>query len=1286
MRIKSKIKWTWCAAVSTCLIGIATTAYLYTVGERASATRNKQMASPSKDKGTIGLPAAATKTWLEEVQQGIEASEYEIRWQERVGAYQSPNRAQNLRFTYFTNGFSAQPRIEEEAAQWKIGLALQSVRKGDTVWPFRGAALRAQRNTAVSGDEKCRIEYINDREGMRQNFIVEKPLSANGKLELTLSAELVGVKMGVTDAGDAVSFVRSEAGGGEVMRYSDLKVYDATQKLLAAHMVQQSAHGLVLVVDDSTAKYPILIDPLSTSSDWSAVGGQLGANFGWSVANGGDVDGDGYTEVIIGAPWYDGGLTDEGRVFLYCGTSGGLRLTADWYAEIDQAYAYFGWSVANAGDVQNNGYSDVLVGAPGMDSTYTDRGAVFMWHGGVGGLGANGSPSNLDWAYYGPAPYSALGHSVSTAGDLNGDSYSDIVMGAPYNTSVAVAGHAYVFHGSASGMGSIPNADLTDSQNSSMFGFAVAWAGDVNNDGYSDVLMSAPYYDWGTDDRGLVQFYLGGPSGIGTGPTSIIGDLEDGVLGYSISSAGDINGDGTSDIIIGAPLYFEGTGQMDEGKVFVYHGLTNSPYLTLGWTAQIDQAGAQFGSSVTMAGDVNGDGFGDIAVGAPYYSNGQTGEGKVFVWFGGASGLGANGTASNPDWSVERNAAGEHFGHSVACAGDINGDGYSDLLVGAPDHTTTYSEEGKAYLYLGGSYSVATNAAWTFEGNQASATNGFSIAAGDVNGDGFSDVIVGSPWFDNGQANEGKAFVFHGSANGLALSHSWQGEVNQAGARFGISVTSGDFNGDGTNDIAIGADLHDEGQVNEGRVFAWMGGKIGGGLGEDGNASNYDWNRQGNQAGSQFGRGLASAGDVDGDGDDELLIGAPQYENTTGQAAEGRVVMILGSASGLGSTVFWAAEGNQAGAQLGQSLASAGDVNADGYSDIIVGALLFDSGQTDEGKVFVWYGRSATTQWPTPGTPATASWTGEFDKAGAQFGASVASAGDVNGDGYGDIIVGAPLYANGQTAEGAIIVWHGGSSGLGLNGTSLNYSWKQEFNVADTKLGISVSSAGDVNGDGASDVIAGANAYDGSAVNEGAALIYLGKKTQGLQTTYTILKGGQAHALFGRSVACAGDVNGDGFSDILVGAPSKDNGQSNEGIAYVYYGNQLDGFEVKPSQWRANLTTSIQPRLRTGSTTQVGLGLTARSFFGRADVKVQYEIKAANTAFNGQSLDESAWLQARHLGATNHAFVKGSLTSGTMYKWRARVKYLMTDGSPQPYSRWIYPPMSAPEEGDFRTN
>jgi hypothetical protein len=425
------------------------------------------------------------------------------------------------------------------------------------------------------------------------------------------------------------------------------------------------------------------------------------------------------------------------------------------------------------------------------------------------------------------------------------------------------------------------------------------------------------------------------------------------------------------------------------------------------WTAESDQASALFGCSVAGAGDVNGDGYGDVIVGAHQYSAGQYFEGGAFAYYGSAAGL-----STTADWTAEPNQAAAHFGASVAAAGDVNGDGYDDVIVGAFGYHNGQTEEGRAFAYYGSASGLNTAANWTAEPNQAVAYFGISVAgAGDVNGDSYNDVIVGASNYTNGQLGEGRAFAYYGSAAGLSATPNWTAESDQESAQFGISVAgAGDVNGDAFDDVIVGASGYNNGQSYEGGAFAYSGSAAG-------LSATADWTAESDQDIAYFGYSVSTAGDVNRDGFDDVIVGASDYDN--GQVDEGRAFAYYGSAAGLSATADWTAESNQAAAHFGVSVAGAGDVNGDEFDDVIVGASRYDNGQVDEGRAFVFCGSAAALK-------TAPCRRGESNQAAAQFGVSVAGAGDVNGDNYDDRIVGAFFYDHGQTDEGVAFAKHGG--------------------------------------------------------------------------------------------------------------------------------------------------------------------------------------------------------------------------------------------------------------------
>jgi len=769
--------------------------------------------------------------------------------------------------------------------------------------------------------------------------------------------------------------------------------------------------------------------------------------------------------------------------------------------------------------------------------------------------------------------------------------------------------------------------------------------------------VGAEGYDNGQTDEGRAYVYHGSATGLATSPDWTAESDQGGAhFGYSVSSAGDVNGDGYSDVIVGALDY--DNGQYCEGRAYVFHGSSAGLSATPDWTAESAQVDARLGISVSSAGDVNGDGYSDVIVGAYLYDNGEIDEGRAYVFHGSAGGL-----SVAPDWTAEADQVDAGFGWSVSVAGDVNGDGYSDVIVGAVWYDNGETNEGRAYVYHGSAAGLCLNAGWTAESDQHAAYFGWSVSvAGDVNGDGYSDVIVGAVHYDNGEMLEGRAFVYHGSAGGLSMSPDWTAESNQEGARFGYSVSSaGDVNGDGYSDVIVGARMYNNGQPSEGRAYVYHGSATG-------LSVSPDWIAESDQNYAYFGVSVSSAGDVNGDGYSDVIVGAYQYDN--GETDEGRAYVYHGSAAGLSLSPDWTAESDQQSALLGWSVSVAGDVNGDGYSDVIVGAVWYDNGEDNEGRAYVYHGSAA-------GLSLAPDWTAESDQAGACFGWSVSVAGDVNGDGYSDVIVGANWYDNGQTDEGRAYVYYGSAAGL-----SLAPDWTAESDQAEAEFGRYVSTAGDVNGDGYSDVIVGAWKYDNGETDEGRAYVYHGSAAGLSLTADWTAESDQNNACFGRSVSTAGDVNGDGYSDVIVGAHQYENGQSWEGRAYVYLGNEGVGVFVKPEQLRVDYSVPIVPVLFTYSNTSFGARFLGRSDYGRVLVKAQFEVKALGIPFSGSGLIETDWIDLDTAGVEISQVIDGLVLS-TLYKWRARIKYHPKYGAPI-YSRWYYIQANGLTECDLR--
>ena len=273
----------------------------------------------------------------------------------------------------------------------------------------------------------------------------------------------------------------------------------------------------------------------------------------------------------------------------------------------------------------------------------------------------------------------------------------------------------------------------------------------------------------------------------------------------------------------------------------------------------------------------------------------------------------------------------------------MNGDGYDDVIVGGPDWDDGETNEGAAWVYRGASTGVVDAPLWYRPSNQANARFGFSVGgAGDVNGDGYGDVIVGAPYYDEDHDNEGWAGVYYGSAEGLPAASNWHKVSRQDGAHFGWSVaTAGDVNLDSFSDVIIGAPDWDDGQTDEGAAWIYRGASTG-------VVSTPLWYRPSNKTGSRFGYAVSTAGDVNGDSHSDVIIGAPMW--TDGQDDEGGAFVYRGTVTGPTSPPIWSKQSDQAWAYFGQAVGCAGDVNGDGYADVVVGAYANDAGGTDGGR------------------------------------------------------------------------------------------------------------------------------------------------------------------------------------------------------------------------------------------------------------------------------------------------------------------------------------------------
>ena len=307
----------------------------------------------------------------------------------------------------------------------------------------------------------------------------------------------------------------------------------------------------------------------------------------------------------------------------------------------------------------------------------------------------------------------------------------------------------------------------------------------MNGDGFADVIVGAPLYDLegaGVDNGGAAFAFYGTPNGLPLHPEwSVGGDVKGSRYGSSVASAGDVNGDGYDDVIIGAYRYKNGELDSEEGAAFLYYGSEDGLSPAAGWQVESDQPYAQLGYAVAGAGDLNADGFDDLAVGARWYMVDEDNEGAVFVFYGSK-----DGPSLQPDLILEGDQTGATFGSALGSAGDVNGDGCDDLVVGAPDFDYEEADAGAVFVFTVRRMGCVKTGTGGRSATKPEAWFGVSTGtAGDVNGDGYADVVVGAPGYEYEPASLGSVFVYHGSKDGLSETESWRANSGQSSAWFG---------------------------------------------------------------------------------------------------------------------------------------------------------------------------------------------------------------------------------------------------------------------------------------------------------------------------------------------------------------------------------------------------------------------------------------------------------------------------------------------------------------------
>ncbi len=409
--------------------------------------------------------------------------------------------------------------------------------------------------------------------------------------------------------------------------------------------------------------------------------------FGRAVAAAGDVDGDGLGDVLVGAHRESPGASPNhaGRAYLFSGDDGSLLHTL--ISPNEEGGGCFGWSISGAGDVTGDDLADVIVGAYGEDpgASPDGSGRAYLFDGQTGTLVRSLTPPNGETAGY-------FGWSVSGLGDVDGDGHADVVVGAPWEDQgpgYTNAGRAYVFSGSSGVL--LHTLASPVAQDSGYFGWCVSGIGDVDGDGAGDVIVGAHKESPGASPHQAGRVYVfSGAAGTLIHTFASPNEEQGGWFGFWVSRTGDVDGDGRTDVLIGAYNEDPGGSPTNAGRAYAFSSFSGGLVYTL--VSPNEEDGGFFGYAVSGAGDVDCDGYPDIAVGAP--GEGPAEAGRAYLFNGNLGGVISELTSLSEEYKG-------YFGCSVSGIAGWGGEVEREVVIGAcwEDPGAAPTNAGRAYRF-----------------------------------------------------------------------------------------------------------------------------------------------------------------------------------------------------------------------------------------------------------------------------------------------------------------------------------------------------------------------------------------------------------------------------------------------------------------------------------------------------------------------------------------------------------------------------------------------------------